>query len=293
MSLADVAAYLAAGAAARPGLLDRHLEGLAAHLHDARAVAHALRNGHERTEPPMTSVTVAAGDLADAIDQVLPAASRDPELPVLGCVLIEARQGSLRLVATDRFRLAVRDLVVDAGDRVDFRALVPAATLRRWRPDLPSSGVVTVAAAGGDLAVRGDGGDGVDFGCPLVPAEFPAYEAVLAREGGAAAVVVGRDALHAGLRRFAEPAGEGAVLVRAGAGGVALVRRDVEVVVPSGYAGPPADVALDPGFAADAVAATTGPDVVLEVVDPLRPVVFRSADDGTFTTLLMPVRLDG
>jgi DNA polymerase III sliding clamp (beta) subunit (PCNA family) len=83
------------------------------------------------------------------------------------------------------------------------------------------------------------------------------------------------------------------VLVRADEGGVRLVRREVEVLVPARYGGPPADVALDPGFAADAVAATTGPDVVVEIVDPLRPVVFRSADDGTFTALLMPVRLDG
>jgi DNA polymerase III sliding clamp (beta) subunit (PCNA family) len=106
-------------------------------------------------------------------------------------------------------------------------------------------------------------------------------------------VVVDRDALHAGLRRFADPGGDGAVLLRASADGVTLVRRDVEVVVPARYDGPPADVALDPGFAAEAVAATAGPDVVVEIVDPLRPVVFRSADDGTFTTLLMPVRLDG
>ena len=46
------------------------------------------------------------------------------------------------------------------------------------------------------------------------------------------------------------------------------------------------DVALDP------LRAAVGPDVVVEIADPLAHVVVRSADDGTATTLLMPVRLD-
>ncbi len=50
-------------------------------------------------------------------------------------------------------------------------------------------------------------------------------------------------------------------------------------------------MALDPTFAAEAVEAATGPDVVVEIADALGPVTFRSADDGTLTTLLMPVRL--
>jgi len=43
---------------------------------------------------------------------------------------------------------------------------------------------------------------------------------------------------------------------------------------------------------AGALRAAVGPDVVIEIADPLAHVVVRSADDGTATTLLMPVRLD-
>jgi hypothetical protein len=42
-----------------------------------------------------------AAYLGAALDQVVPAAGTDPERPVLWCVLVEARKGSLRLVATD------------------------------------------------------------------------------------------------------------------------------------------------------------------------------------------------
>lgn len=44
---------------------------------------------------------------------------------------------------------------------------------------------------------------------------------------------------------------------------------------------------------AKALAASVGPDVLLELRGVDRPVVVRSADQGTFTTLAMPHRLDG
>jgi DNA polymerase III subunit beta len=46
------------------------------------------------------------------------------------------------------------------------------------------------------------------------------------------------------------------------------------------------------GLLAAALEASVGPDVLLEICAPARPVVVRSADQGTFTTLVMPVRLD-
>ena len=51
-----------------------------------------------------------AGPFADALRGVIPAASRDDARPILTGVLLTARQNGLRLVATDSYRLAVRDL---------------------------------------------------------------------------------------------------------------------------------------------------------------------------------------
>lgn len=298
MGLRDVAAYAAASASARRALVDRHLDDLERRLHEARSVAHTLHARTTRQETPMTAMTVTADGLLDALDQVLPAAGSDPEQPVLTCVLVEARNGSLRLVATDRHRLAIRDLVPTGGSDATFRSLVPAATLRRWRSELPSGGDLTVEVLDDHLVVRHDG---VEARHPSVPASFPAYEAVLARDGagygigvggrGAAAgqVVVDRRAALAAFERLAEQGD--AVLLRARPGELALIRRDERESVSARYDGPELHVALDPAFARDAVAAALGPEVVIEVAEPLRPVVFRSADDGTYTTLLMPVRL--
>ena len=63
------------------------------------------------------------------------------------------------------------------------------------------------------------------------------------------------------------------------AGSVTLVRNHEREDLAARYDGPAVDVALDPGY-------------VVEIADPLAHAVVRSADDGTATTLLMPVRLE-
>jgi DNA polymerase III subunit beta len=237
--------------------------------------------------PPM-SLTVPAPAFAAALDQVLPAAGSDPERPVLWCVLVEAREGSLRLVATDSHRLAVRDLAPAGPDGGAFRGLVPAATLRRWRADLPGRGEVVVGVEGPDVVVRAEG---LEHRARHVVAEFPDNEPILAAERDARAVVVERAALLAAFEWLAA-SGPGAVLVSAAPGRITLVRTREGAELAARYDGPDVHVALDPAYAADALRAAVGPDVVIEVAGPLAHVVVRSADDGTAATLLMPVRLD-
>ena len=65
------------------------------------------RGSSETTE---TGVRVAAGAFAEALRQVVSAASRDDARPILTGVLLTASAGGLRLVATDSYRLALRDL---------------------------------------------------------------------------------------------------------------------------------------------------------------------------------------
>ena len=287
-ALADVGTYLAVGPRVRRKLVDDRVRDLERQLWDARAVARTLHTRTTPPEEPMTSTTtVSARELRSALDQVLPAASRDGELPELGCVLIEAKDGSLRLVATDRYRLAVRDLAAVGSSDAEFRALLPAEVLRGLHAELPADdGTAAVSLEDGRVVVRAAGLDRAE---PQTRGDFPDYEDVLVADRQAHQVVVDRAALHDALRHFARQGD--AVLVSARAGEVALVRRDERLSIAARYDGPAVDVALDPAYAGDAVAAALGPDVVIEVGEALQPVAFRSADDGTFTTLLMPVRL--
>ena len=81
-------------------------------------------------ELPLLAGTVDGGVLATAIGQVAPAASRDDTLPVITGVNVEIDEDSIRLVATDRYRLAIRELGWNpAHPGSSGTLLVPAKTL--------------------------------------------------------------------------------------------------------------------------------------------------------------------
>jgi len=70
--------------------------------------------------PEGDEVTLNAADLSDALKQVVKAASGDDSRPILTGVLLASEGEGLRLVSTDSYRLAVRDLPgtsVLAGDQ--------------------------------------------------------------------------------------------------------------------------------------------------------------------------------
>src|SRR5581483_10134860 len=90
------------------------------------------------------AVTLQAGELAEALRQVVRAASSDDARPILTGVLMAAEEAGLRLVATDSYRLAVRDLggigVLAEGQKV----LIPSRALNELMRLLGSGGEVSL-----------------------------------------------------------------------------------------------------------------------------------------------------
>jgi len=93
-----------------------------------------------------------AEDFAAAIAQVAVAASRDDVTPVITGVQLEVSENSLSLVATDRYRVAVREIAWDAGnsDVETATALVPSRTLIEIGKTFGHSGTVSVAITSSD-----------------------------------------------------------------------------------------------------------------------------------------------
>ncbi|WP_022885419.1 DNA polymerase III subunit beta [Glaciibacter superstes] len=96
---------------------------------------------------------VPAEDFAAAIAQVAVAASRDDVTPVITGVQLEVSENSLGLVATDRYRVAVREINWDSGSNTSsetLTALVPARTLQEVGKTFGHSGTISVAITNKD-----------------------------------------------------------------------------------------------------------------------------------------------
>jgi DNA polymerase III subunit beta len=109
-------------------------------------------------EPPEPAGTVDGGVLAAAAAQVVPSASRDDTLPMLTGVCLDIDGPIMTLAATDRYRLAVREVRWDpatAGLRA--AALVPARTLADVARTMAAGVPVTVAFGVSDGQAGGTG----------------------------------------------------------------------------------------------------------------------------------------
>jgi DNA polymerase-3 subunit beta len=99
------------------------------------------------------SGVVPAEEFASAVAQVAVAASRDDVTPVITGVQLEVRENNLSLVATDRYRVAVRELDWDGGavaSEQAITALVPARTLQEVGKTFGHSGTISVAITSRD-----------------------------------------------------------------------------------------------------------------------------------------------
>ncbi|MGW7686559.1 DNA polymerase III subunit beta family protein [Kribbella sp. NPDC054772] len=283
LPLPDVRLALDADPADVAELVRAHLCTLEAKSTATRAAATRLLT---QLVAHRTTTVLGGPEFASAIRQVAPAASsastEDELQVVLGCVLLEVAPEEITFVATDRYRLAVRTVrpqeFVGAPGRVLVRA-EELAGVSRWAA---AGDVVRVEVEPGAplRLVRGD--DARELA--VVEAEFPAYQQILdgltppacrvaVDRAGLLDALAGRDVVAFDIDTDALRIGDE---VKLDAVGSAPVR-----------------IGFTASLLAAALEASVGPDVLLEICAQDRPVVVRSADQGTFTTLVMPVRLDG
>ena len=236
-------------------------------------------------------VEVDGEELADAINQVTIAASGDGARPILTGVLFESSEEGLRMVATDSYRLAKRDL---AGVGLEGTGLVPARGLREL-PRTIGAPKVTAQLREREAVFSSDRGT---LRLRLIDGNFPKYQSLLP-ETYPNQVVLNKEELLDALGRVALVA-EDHIPVRlklmAGGVEVTVTRQDVggESEHLSGeFTGSDEEVtiAFNPRYLQDGVNAMPGESVRIQVIDSYKPSVLDTGTEGNFLYLLMPVRV--
>ncbi|HEY0451610.1 DNA polymerase III subunit beta [Actinophytocola sp.] len=262
--------------------------------------------------PQLPAMPPLAGQLAGevfglAVSQVAVAAGKDDTLPMLTGVRVEIDGEKLTLVATDRFRLAMREFTWTPDDNLagagELAVLVPARTLADAAKALGTSGTtVEIALAPGDGLI-GLSGSGRRTTSRLLDTEFPRYRQLLPSEQTATAIIDVAPLVEA-IKRVSLVAERGTQVrlefgesaLRLSAGGDDEGSAEEELAVE--YTGDPVTIAFNPSFLQEGLGALHADRAELSFTTPSRPALIKPVgEDGTvvpgYLHLLMPVRLPG
>ena len=269
---------------------------------------------------PQQTGSIPADLFSEAISQVAVAAGKDDTLPMLTGIRVEIERNAIVLAATDRFRLAVRELEWSPSNPDTTAAvLIPAKTLSESAKTLAGDATSPVELAlGSGSAVGNDGllgivNDGRRTTTRLLDAEFPKFRQLLPSEHTALATVEIAPLVEA-IKRVALVAERGAqvrlqfstegLLLSAGGDDAGRAEEGLNAM----FQGEPLTIAFNPGYLIDGLSSLHSEQVLFGFTTPSRPAVLRPAtedeiepdDSGNFaapesayTYLLMPVRLPG
>ncbi len=290
LPLADVRQVLDGSREDAASILHAHLRQLEGKLGPARrATAVILESLALPTDA--CEVTLSGPELASAVRQVASsAATMDAATaagsPALACVLLEIGDGEVSLVASDRYRLAVRVLTARRCQGGAY-VLVPVAALTELAGWAIRHDEVRLRVDGDAVTVTA-GTD--DRSLPTVEGQFPDYRVILRDLGPSTTrAIVDRASL---LDLMVDGDLPETVALSFGHDRLVISRNhSQETILDAVCTGAPIRLGFGTAVLAAALAAGVGPEALLELTAPDRPVLIRSADQGTFTTLAMPTRL--
>lgn len=262
-------------------VLAAHLVRLEAGLTDARREISIVHHLLENPEIPMHRCTLPAVALVHALREVRYAVSHDPDQERLHGVYLDSEPGRVRVVATDRYRLATSAVVT--SEPTDLHLLLPVAAVDELLAgDLIGS--LDVLVSDGTITLTSEG---CIVQAEVPDVDFPSYRTLL--EHGRREVLVDAVALRTQLETEATTtvAREGSAI----ADDVCLLtigHREVQVGATD--APDAVVVAVNRQFLLQAL--HTGNQLTLGIDDPIAPLAIRNPHRDGAVSVLMPVRLE-
>jgi DNA polymerase-3 subunit beta len=237
-----------------------------------------------------------AAPLAETIDRVARAASRDEVRPILTGVLLQAEGGKLTMVATDSYRLSVKHTELERPLPEPIEANVPARALRELARIIAQEEPedVSISLARNHAILQA--GSVVLFS-RLIEGQFPSWRQLIP-ESFDHEVRLPRPELVEVARRVSQLAQRNAPLRFAFAEGELTVAAetpevgDASEALPAPYSGEPLEIAFNPQFLIEGLESVEGDELAIKLSSPLRPGLLQPVGREDFSYLVMPIRLN-
>jgi DNA polymerase III subunit beta len=233
--------------------------------------------------------------LASMVKRVSKAVSRDETRAVLTGVLVVVEGPSIRMVATDSYRLAVSEVVLENAPEEDMEVVVPGRALEEVTRIASSTDKVSLGTTENQIVFEfGE----TTFVTRRIEGAFPNYKQLIPKEKNTSVALatdeffsavkrVSLMALHNSPLKITVSAEDQTLSLSATTQDVGDASEDVMVKVDGGDV----EIAFNHAFLTDGLNSITSDTVTLEVQNALKPGLLRSQGDDDFLYLLMPVRL--
>jgi DNA polymerase III subunit beta len=234
--------------------------------------------------------------LADTVERVARAASRDEVRPILTGILVSGSERTLTMVATDSYRLSVKHTELEAPLSAELEANVPARAMRELSRLVTQEGreKVDIALTRNQIVFRA--GETL-LASRLIEGQFPSYRQLLP-ESFEHEIALPRDELLDTARRISQMAQRNAPLRFAFADGELTISAETPDVgdaresMPAPYSGEPLEIAFNPQFVVEGIDSIDSEEVAFQLTSPLRPGLLRPVGREDFCYLVMPIRLN-
>lgn len=239
---------------------------------------------------------IPAPALAETVELVAPAASRDDMRPVLTGVLVNAAGREMTMVATDSYRLAVKRTELETEIGGELEANIPAKALRELGRLVAGGELDEVAVSLLSNQAVFKAGE-ILLNTRLIDGQFPNFRQLLP-ESYEHDVRLPRPEFLDVVRRVSQLAQRNAPLRLSFADGELKVSAstpdvgDAEEAMPAAFEGEALEIGFNPDFLREGIESVAGDEVLLRLISPLRPGLLQPVDNEDFRYLVMPIRLN-
>lgn len=240
--------------------------------------------------------TVESGPLLSTINTVARAASRDETRPVLTGILVKFNQDKVKMVATDSYRLSVRETPAVSSLTGKKEVIVPRASMEELARLLAASDAANAAVSILDGQIIFSVDDTV-LASRLIDGQFPNYQQLLPEEIKHE-IEIDREELMEVTARVGLIAQKGAPLkLGFGSGELTVSALTPQVgeaseSLPVAYQEEELEIGFNPDYLRDGLDSVEEERAVLRIISPLKPGLIKGSGDD-FLYLIMPVRLTG